>query len=117
MKNQPTKQRTISYHRANWPDLNDGNLQEVIASCLEQFPDVETTRVDLNDGLAEIRHRKFSNNMLFLHVAAWTDRQEASTVPHNVTGENSDLQSHPPAKDWDYLDGDGMMLIKDSDCL
>ena len=117
MKDELLKERTMSYLRAYWPDLKDANLQNMLIRCLKQYPHVESTRVELEAGQAEIRHRKISNNFLFLHIAVWTERQAASTVPHNVSGENSDLQSHSPAEDWDYLDGDGMILIKENHCI
>ena len=117
MKDELLKQRTMSYLRAYWQELNNVNLQDTLITCLEQYLDVESTRVELNAGYAENRHRKISNNFLFLHIAAWTDGQAASTVPHNVSGENSDLQYHSPAENWDYLDGDGMILIRENHCI
>ena len=117
MKDEPLKQRTMSYRRAYWQELNNANLQDTLIRCLERYPDVESTRVELSVGHAENRHRNISNNFLFLHIAAWTDRQAASTVPHNVSGENSDLQYHSPAENWDYLDGDGMILIRENHCI
>lgn len=36
-----------------------------------------------------------------------------STVPDVPTGSAADLASLPPGQDWDYLDGDGMVLVSD----
>lgn len=75
------------------------------------MPDTTDTKINLRDGLAEIRHRKITKRTLSLHIAAWTDREEVSTVPHMEGRTEADLSSEPPGKDWDYLDGDGMILV------
>ena len=60
---------------------------------------------------AEIRHRQVRNELLHLHIAKWTDRESASTVPHLEASPSADLATVSPGDDWDYLDGDGMVLI------
>ena len=40
-----------------------------------------------------------------------------STVPHPDRVANADLASQAPGHDWDYLDGDGMILVSDNHCL
>ena len=92
-------------------------LQQILDRCLKGLPNVEDTQIDLRDGLAEIRHRHLTNVQCYLHIAAWTDREEASTVPHKRNAANSDLSSQAPGKDYDFLDGDGMMLISKNHCL
>ena len=47
---------------------------------------------------------------VFLHIAAWTPREPASTVPH---GTSRDLGTANPPTAWDYLDGDGMVMVSD----
>ena len=112
---QPDKQRTISYMRAVWPAEDyDDTLQEALESCLQLVPD---TQVDLRDGRAEVRHRMSGAppSRLFLHVAAWTEGEPMSTVPHGRA--SGDLDAQAPGDDFDFLDGDGMFLISRNDCL
>ena len=114
-----TKSRTISYLRAIWPEQAEINvtLQQTLEHCLTNLPNVEDTQIDLRDGLAEIRHRKSTDNLCNLHIAAWTDREAVSTVPHVTNVANSDLAAQEPGEYYDFLDGDGMMLISKNHCL
>ena len=114
-----TKQRTITYSRANWgPSHRSGQtLEEALRECLAILPNTEDTRLILRSGKAELRHRRISVDRLYLHVAAWTDREAASIVPHPSPAPSADLSSRPPGKDWDYLDGDGMALVSANHCL
>ena len=112
---QAEKQRTISYLRAAWPANNyTGPLQEALERCLQSVPD---TQIDLRDGRAEVRHRRLGAppSRLFLHVAAWTEGEAMSTVPHGRS--SGDLDAQEPGEDSDFLDGDGMFLISRNDCL
>lgn len=58
-----------------------------------------------------MRHRTSRTQDLRLHIAAWTADEAMSTVPEVPTGPIADLSSVPPGTDWDYLDGDGMVLV------
>ena len=107
----PEKECTISYFRALWPSPVEITLQEALNRCLKFLPGTTDTKINLRDGLAEIRHRKITKRTLNLHIATWTDREEVSTVPHMEGRTEADLSSEPPGKDWDYLDGDGMILV------
>ena len=64
-----------------------------------------------------MRHRTSRPQDLLLHIAAWTDDESMSTVPHVPTGSHADLSSVPPGTDWGYLDGDGMVLVSGDDYL
>ena len=55
--------------------------------------------------------------MVYLHVAAWTDGEPVSIVPHGVAGDAADLDERVPDDTWDYLDGDGMVLVSGDHCL
>ena len=107
------KQRTISYLRAVWMRSSAMSLQEALGRCTEQLPDLHDTRLPLRDGHAEVRHWDLNRRWVRLHVAAWTDGEPASTVPHTA----NDLQIQMPDESWDYLDGDGMMLVSGNHCL
>ena len=118
MAQSAQKKRTISYLRACWPEPIEvaSTLQEALVDCLTLLPNATDAQLDLRDGRAEVRHRHASDARLCLHIAAWTDREAASTVPH-VQGLEADLSFQPPGSDWDYLDGDGMMMISANHCL
>ena len=114
-----TKSRTITYLRAVWQTQGtvSTTLQQILERCLTSLPNVENTQIPLRDGLAEIRHRNLTNDQCYLHIAAWTAQEEVSTVPHEQNVVNSDLSSQAPGNDYDFLDGDGMMLISKNHCL
>ncbi len=76
------------------------------------MPNVEDTRIALGSGFAETRHRQRKRELQYLHIASWTEREEASTVPHPPPSPSADLDTQPPGQNWDYLDGDGMVLIE-----
>ena len=104
-------QRTISYSRAVWSPASSPSLQAALEACLGALPDAAQTRLALRTGHAEVRHRASRRHDLRLHIAAWTHDEAMSTVPDVPTGASADLSSVPPGTDWDYLDGDGMVLV------
>ena len=119
MVSPPKKQRTITYQRAVWEN-EDGTyptLQSVLTSCLSGLPNAIDTQLDLRSGRAEVRHRLLRNTHLCIHIASWTEREAMSTVPHTAQVVDADLDSQAPGNDWDYLDGDGMILVSDNHCL
>ena len=118
MPTSDTKQRTISYRRVNFAELDATmTLQQALDACLNILPKSDDTRLGLGEGSAEIRHRDSNSQRLCIHVAAWTDGEEVSTVPHVTSGIEADLAVQPPGEQWDYLDGDGMMLVSENHCL
>ena len=112
-------QRTISYLRAVWPQSETVPplLQEVLDGCLSSMPNVRDTCIPFRDGHAEIRHRRRAHNKLFLHIACWTDGQPVSVVPHLDDSPDADLSRQYPADGSDYLDGDGMVLVRGNHCM
>lgn len=86
-------------------------LQSALAACLNALPDAVQTRLPLRTGHAEVRHRHDRPQDVRLHIAAWTDNEAMSTVPDVPIGAVADLSSEPAGQDWDYLDGDGMVLV------
>ena len=106
------KRRTISYLRSSWPEPLPipATLQQALADCLNVLTDVKATCLPIRDGQAAILNRDVRPDRISLHIAAWTDREPVSTVPH-ATGAAADLSAEPPGIDWDYLDGDGMILV------
>ena len=120
----PTRKRTINYLRAHWPPLdppaeNDAvSLESILRKCLNQMTSVESTELDFKGGKAAVRHRQTNQTGIYLHVATWTEKENASTVPHdNTQAGNADLGAAPPDPNWDYLDGDGMVLLSGNHCL
>lgn len=116
MPKKSTKKRVMSYQRASWHDeeFSRMTLQQTLSQCLSELPNADDTRVDLRGGQAEIRHRKETKKRIYLHVASWTDRENASIVPHNLQRADADLSERSPGSDWDYLDGDGMILVSEN---
>ena len=113
-----TKKRTIYYERAVWPAETGSTLQEALSTSLATRPSVIDTRLPLRDGKAEVRHRMDHSQGLHLHIAAWTDREPMSTVPHpSPAAPSADLAEEQPGSDWDYLDGAGMVLVSGNHCL
>ena len=113
------KQRTISYLRAVWPQgiPVTMTLESCMRHCLQRFPNADDSRLSLADRLAETRHRETRTGYLFLHIASWTDGEEASTVPHLPATPTADLSVQSPGVDSNFLDGDGMVLIASNHCL
>ena len=112
------KQRTISYLRAVWPQgiAVPMTLESCLRNCLQRFPNADDSRLSLADGLAEIRHREDRTRHLFLHIASWIDGEEASTVPHPPATPKADLSAQAPGVDWDFLNGDGTVLVSSDHC-
>ena len=114
----PTKGRTIYYERAVWPEATEVTLQDAVNACLAVRPNANDTCLSLRDGHAEVRHRRQTGDGLYLHIAAWMDQESMSTVPHPSPAQPSaDLDEQRPGTDWDFLDGDGMVLICGNHCL
>ena len=112
-----TKSRTISYLRPRWPVPSAMSLQDALESALAALPTASQTQLSNGDGAAQVRHRRVQPDHVCLHIAAWTDREEASTVPHATNKAQEDLATQPPGRAWDYLNGDGMFLASDDHCL
>ena len=108
-------QRTVSYMRATRPV--DLSLEVVLRRCLEFMPNTDDTRLLFRDGHAEVRHRRDRGGRVFLHIASWTDGQEASVVPHVSGSPDAALRTRPPEPGTDYLDGDGMVMAHGNHCL
>ena len=112
-----TKSRTISYLRPRWPIAPAISLQDALQSALAALPTASHTQLSNGDGAAQVRHRRIQPDHVCVHIAAWTDREEASTVPHATNRAQEDLATQPPGRAWDYLNGDGMFLASDDHCL
>lgn len=113
------KQRTISYLRSVWTQGGDANttFYEVIERALRTLPNAPDTRLAIGDKNAEVRHRLVRNNRACLHVAGWREGEAASTVPHPAPTPAAHLQSLAPDQNYDFLKGDGMVLVSDNHCL
>lgn len=113
-------QRTIYYRRAEWAfqEWQGLPLADALAECLRQLPASADTVLDFRLGRAAIRHRLMQDGRIFIHVASWHPGQMASTVPNALVGPpDADLATEPPGDDWDYLGGDGMMMVSGNHCL
>ena len=114
------RQRTIHYQRPHWPKKYDGamSLSQAVQKCMAAMPNTDDTRLDLSgDHFSETRHRKIDGNRTVLHVAFWTKRQPASTVPHPAPAPEADLDELQPGKNYDFLDSDGSILLDGDHCL
>lgn len=121
-----TKPRHLSYRRAVWikPYTHGGSLQALIIDALGKLPHVENTRVRRGEQILELRHRikedkTFKGGALtMLHVAAYTPKDAASTVPITQGTVDSDLSSLPAPAGQEFLDGDIMAIVLENDvCL
>ena len=117
MPRAQSKQRTISYHRASWMNEPLVSLEEALRRALMALSNTADTQLPLRDMHAEVRHRDLARRWVRLHVAAWTDGESASIVPHAVPAAEADLDELAPDAEWDYLDGDGMIFVSDNHCL
>lgn len=114
----PTKNRIIYCERNVSAPQGGLTLQQALARALRLRPTVEDTRMPLRAGQAEIRHRDERAGLLYIHIAAWTENEPMSTVPHpSPPPTNADLDEELPGSDWDFLDGDGMVLVAGDHCL
>ena len=110
--------RTIHYQRLHREEgASTTLLSEVLRDCLVPMPDAGDTRISMADDLlAEAMHRRETSNEVYLHVATWAQGQPASTVPHRSGSAQVDLNELPPPPSSDFLDGDGMILVRGDDC-
>ena len=93
-------------------------LEEALCECFRRLPNRPDSRIPLGAGQAETRHKSIRPHAIYLHVAAWTPDEAASIVPHFVSsGSDGDLSAQPAGRNWDYLDGDGMVLVSENHCL
>lgn len=113
----PKRQRTISYLRAVWEPEPNVTLEGALRDELSQRPNAGDTRVPFGDRSIESRHRRTVPPGVRLHVAAWTEGEAASTVPHTADSVEADLATQPPPENSDYLNGDGMVFVSDNHCL
>lgn len=108
--------RNIHYRRAMWGPSggDDRSLQTVLVEALEKLPNVDDTKVVLLEGLTlEVRHRnKDSNKTIYLHIAAYVPKDDASTVPHARGVPEADLGTLKPPEDSEFFDGDAMLRIE-----
>lgn len=110
---QKNRDRVIGYCRAVFAggmDLHP-HLQQVLSACLSHFPNIGDTLVSLREGSAQIQHKEVRAYGQYLHVAAYSEGENVSIVPRTRSIPEADLSSQPPGQDWDYLDGDGMVMV------
>ena len=119
---KPPKSRTISYLRADWPGFSFRSLQQVLEEMLKSFRGPSDTQLMLWSGTAKestmkIMHRRIDTSMILLHIASWTEDEAASIVRHKNRGDNEEADIFPPDGDYDFLNGDGMVLVSNDHCL
>ena len=116
MPKKSKKECTIHCHQINYGENFDKemSLANSLRACLQKYDTPEATMCDLQDGRGKICHREIGKSNLKLHIAKWTDRENASTVLHQNNQDFAELGSNPPGDNWDYLDGEGMILIAES---
>ena len=115
MMNQP-RRRTISYLRANWLNAKNGEtLQTALTRCLKVFPSSDATKLLVGVREFSIRHRQVDDNHFRIHIASWTEGEDAATVPHSLGNQaNADLAMRPPDPSTDYLGGDAFVVVADN---
>ena len=114
-------QRTISYSRIVWHNLQQqqGIFSDALTLCLQGLPTSEDTQLAFPGGQASALHRQYGPDRVFIHVAGWDPGSDASVVPHAGAAflPDVDLAIQAPGNDWDYLGGDGTMLVVGNHCL
>lgn len=124
MASSAQKQRSLTYRRARWLGVSSHKktLQTLVREALDALPNVEDTKVIRPDGqILELRHRiKASStgsagHVTMIHIAAYTPRDTASTVPMSSGTPDADLASLPPPRGQEFLDGDLMALLRNDD--
>ncbi len=88
-------------------------LEQSLKNWLDTVESEYDTIFELGDSALQTRHWRATEIGVRLHIAAWTEGQKVSTVPH----KGADLGVIPPGKDYNYLSGDGMVLVKSNYCL
>lgn len=116
---EKSKNRIITYCRAVSADGTNlyPDLQQALGVCLSHFPNIGDTLVKLREGSAQIQHKDMRQHGQYLHIAAYSEGENVSTVPRTPSIPEADLSSQPPGQDWDYLDGDGMVMASGNHAL
>ena len=113
-----TKQRTIYFERAVWPEPTASSLETVLQSCLRVRPAAIDTCLSYHAGTAAVCHRRQRDEGLYLHIGTWTPNESMSTIETPAPArESADLSHVPPGQGSDFLDGDAMVLISGDSCL
>ncbi len=107
------RQRTISYLKARWGGApQNATLQGVVDASLAVMPSVRDTLLECLDGHAAVFDRHIEEQEpTLLHIAQWSDGAEMSTVPNPEDVAEQRLQTLGPDDTYDFLNGDGMLLI------
>ena len=101
-----------------WPRDPGMSLQSALKIALQHSPSVQDTILSVGAGAASVRHRRALRQAIYLHIASWTDGEATSTVPHMAEHEaEEDLDALEPDSAWDFLDGDGLVLVSGNHCL
>ena len=111
-----TRLRTMSYLRATWESDPGFTIQDALARSLEGRLSADTM-IPLREGHAAICGRQTTPDGIFIHVAAWTDRQHVATIPHLDGRTDVSLELNPPGDNWEYLAGDGHLFVWKNHCV
>lgn len=109
--------RTIVYLKTRWRSPVQGRrLQGVLGLALSALPNVSDTVRDCLDGDAAVLDRDDTGAIL-LHVAQWSNGARTSTVPHPEDVTEQSLAVLPPEDTYNFLNGDGTVLVSGDDVL
>lgn len=118
MNNTEETECVIAYYRAQWKSTDKvtpkTSLGEVLWKSLKSLKE-ENPELPVRDSTAVLFNIALGRNRdsLSLHVAFYHHRESASTVPHQLASK--ELGQNKPGKNWDYLDGEGMIYISGND--
>lgn len=104
------KERSLVYRRAGW--LRDLPLGATFEGCLREVlnrrPNIADNRVTREDGVtAEVRHYDVNQRKgVYLHVVAYTPREDISVVPIAERVPQADLDIAPAPDGTEFMDGD-----------
>lgn len=111
----------MSYYRTQWFEEIPGHdhLESVVREVLRKAPGVEESAVTRSDGLViELRHRKANKDApVLLYCASHMPGAEGSVVPAATPQPVGPLETLPPPKNKNFLEGSVAALITGDHCL
>lgn len=108
------KQKTLFYKRASWSvSSKEQNLEELLREAHSKNKTADERTFVHTDGRIVGLSVKNSNGF-FLHIAYYTPKQNASTVPNPAKKEDMDTGVQEPPPKYDFLNGDIFVLVKEN---
>jgi hypothetical protein len=113
------KRRKLNYRRANWFEArsNTKTLETLLKEAAAVRSAVADTKIDIGGSVCEIRNRRVTKQSIYLHIAQYTPNERTAIVPHEKivsVAADSNLDTTPPPKETDFLNGHSMLRVQDN---